>query len=212
MNSKLTCKYCNQIYLEPILLTCCGDNLCRKHINELTSNKCSNKFSCPLCGDEIPNYQVNKLIQRFLEIELHKFEIDPKFEKTLNKLKKEILDLEKTLKDPDSVIYEQISELKRQVDLDRETSKSQIDELADDLIKKLESYEKQFREDYKAYIDFKCYNDLFESSKAQLNEYEKCLKMFSVGYKQRVEARNETEKAIDILQPSLNELKKKIAF
>jgi hypothetical protein len=48
------------------------------------------------------------------------------------------------LKDPENFIYEEINELKRKVDLDREKSKKEIDELANDLIQQLESYETTF--------------------------------------------------------------------
>ena len=41
------------------------------------------------------------------------------------------------------------SELNRQVDLDREKLKNEIDDLSDDLIKQLESCEKKFKAEYK---------------------------------------------------------------
>ena len=39
MNIKedLTCKYCREIYKNPITLICCGDNICKQHIEELIS-------------------------------------------------------------------------------------------------------------------------------------------------------------------------------
>ena len=201
----LTCQYCNEIYKHPITLPC-GDNICKQHIKELTSN--SSSFTCPLCDEEHANqsFKVNKLIQKLIESNMHKFEIDPKFRKVYESLKTEIANLEKILKDPENVIYEEISELKRQVDLDREQLKSQVDKLANDIIQQLESYEAKFKAEYKANIDLKHYSDLFESSKEQLIEYEQCLNMFSTTHKDL----KEKSKHIPDLQPKLAQLKQKL--
>jgi hypothetical protein len=130
---KLTCKYCKEIYKEPISLNCCGENICKSHIEELLSIDETNSFFCPFCDIENVNFNlcVNKLIQGLVEDQLHKFELDSDYKETLNKFKKEVEQLESILKDPDNVIYEQIYEIKRQIDLKRERSNVKIDELAD---------------------------------------------------------------------------------
>ena len=56
-------------------------------------------------------------------------------------------------------------ELKRQVDLNREELKSQIDKLADGLIKQLESFEAEFKSEYKEKVDLEHYKGLIETSK-----------------------------------------------
>ena len=108
-----------------------------------------------------------------VEAELHKFEINSIHKETLGNLKTEIQKLEEILKNPETIIYEEISELKRQVDLDRETLKSKIYQLADDIIQQLESYRLRFKTEYKTNSQFKLYKTLVESSKKQLSEYEK---------------------------------------
>ena len=110
IKEKLTCKYCNQIYKEPITLTCCGDNLCKRHIAELISNSSSSEFWCPLCNEpnSNKNFKVSKIIQELIEIEAHKFELDPKYERILNSLKTEIGNLEKISNDPENFIYVEI--------------------------------------------------------------------------------------------------------
>jgi hypothetical protein len=126
---------------------------------------------CPLCNKENINqlFHISNLIQSLLEIEFHKFKINPIYETVLNNLKKEIGNLVSILKDPENYIYEEISELKRQVDLDRENLKSEIDELANDLIKQLESYERKFKSEYKAKVDLEHYDGLVESSKKTIS-------------------------------------------
>jgi hypothetical protein len=139
---------------------------------------------CPLCNKENLNQKfcVNKLIEDLLENDLSNLEVDSKFKIIYDNLKAEIGNLEKILKDPENVIYEEIKELKRRVDLDKEQLKSHIDTLANGLIQQLESYESRFKAEYKANVDFDYYNDLVESSKKQLAEYENCLNLFSLRF------------------------------
>ena len=216
IKKKLECKHCNEIYKVPITLVCCGNNICKQHIDELipsdSSSAASNKFYCPLCNQEnsSQNFKINTLIQELIEIELQEFKINPKYEKTLDNLEVEIKNLESILKEPQNFIYEEISELKRQVDLDREKLKSQIDSLADELIKKLESYEAMFKAEYKTNVDLEYFNDLVESSRKQLNEYERCLSLFSVGNEKREENWKESENSIKTLQPKIKDLKEQL--
>ena len=65
---------------------------------------------------------------------MQNLEVDSKFEKIYENLKTEIGNLD---------------ELKRQVDLDREKLKSEIDDLADGFIQQLQSYEKKFEAEYR---------------------------------------------------------------
>ena len=151
-----------------------------------------------------------KLIQKLIESNMHKFEIDPKFRKVYESLKTEIANLEKILKDPENIIYEEIAELKRQVDLDRERSKSEIDSLADDFIQQLETYETRFKAEYKTNINLENYNALVQSSRKQLNEYEQCLNFFSTTSEERNEKSLQIEKITADLQPKITQLKQSL--
>lgn len=203
IKEKLTCKYCNQLYKEPITLTCCGDNLCKQHIAELISNSSSSEFWCPLCNEQNSNknFKVSKIIQELIEIEAHNFELDPKYERILNGLKTEIGNLENISHDPENYIYDEINELKRQVDLDRERLKTGIDDLADGLIQKLESYQIKFKAEFKAKnIELEEYKSLVESSKKSLIEYERCLNLFLVVNLERDKQSEQCQDLIKTLQ------------
>ena len=212
IKEELTCQHCNQIYNHPIQLNCCGESICKQHIEDLISDKSSNKFVCPFCVEvnTNQNFKAIKSIENFIQRKLHEFKLNPKFETTMNNLKKEIANLEKILKDPENYIFEEISELKRQVDLDREELKSQIDDLADDLIKQLDANEKRFKAEYKADIDFSLYDDLVNEFKSHSNEFEKCLKLLSVENEKREEKCTESEKLIETIQPKIKELKESL--
>jgi hypothetical protein len=209
INEKLKCKYCLEIFKQPITLNCCGKSICKQHLDKIINESSSNTFSCPLCNQENTkqNIHCNELIEDLIDMQLHKSKLDPKYEITRDKLLIEIENLEKILKDPENIIYEEISELKRQVDLDRESLKNEIYTLADGLIQQLESYEKRFKAEYKEKIDLAKYNDLVESSKSQLCEFEKYLSLFSIENKTRDEKLTEIEKTINILQPAIEDVK-----
>ena len=212
LKEKYRCKYCNQILKDPITLNCCGDHICKQHIEELRPSSSSNVFWCPLCDEENTNQSLksNELIQSMLDIEAYKFEIDPKYEKIFESFKTEIENLETVLNDPDNVIYEQINELKRQVDLNREDLKSHIDALADNLIQQLESYGNQFRAEYKTNVDMKHYNSLVETSKKQLNEYEKYLNLLSSKAEERDKKSRQSENFIKHLHFKIVELRQNL--
>ena len=210
-NENLRCKYCSKIYEDPITLPC-GDNLCKQHIDEMISNNSTKFFFCPLCKRKNlnQNFEVNKLIKNFIESNLHKFEVDPKFKIIYENFKAQIENLEKILKDPENLIYEEINELKMKVNLDRVKLKSEIDKLADDLIQQLESYESLFKAEYKANIHLDNYNRLLESAKKQLKEYEQCLNFFSTTCEERNEKCLQIEKITIDLQPKITELKQNL--
>ena len=215
MNFKedLTCKYCNEIYKDPITFAC-GDSICKHHVEELSRlNNSANKFMCPICNEESSNsnFKVNKFMQKMVENEFHKFQIDSKYKDTLESFKNEIQKLETVLKDPENLIYEEISELKRQVDLDREIVKSKIDDLADGMLKKLEYYEAKLKEECKS-LDLKHYNELVDLSKSKLVDYEKCLSLFSSTKEERDEKRSQSETVINMLKFKINEAKKDFFF
>ena len=145
-----------------------------------------------------------------VEDQLHKFELDYNYKETLNKFKKEVEKLESILKDPDNVIYEEIQDIKRKIDLDREISKLQIDELADGFIKKLEEYEQKIKSEYKSNVDVHSYHALVESSKRQLFEDERCLNLFSLKKEERDEKKRQSEQAISSLKSKIKELTNKL--
>lgn len=210
IKERLTCQYCNQIYNKPTTLTC-GHTVCKHHIDELISSNASitNKFLCPICSKEILNqdFTASETIQALIDIELHEFKLNQKYENLINSLKTEIRNLETIVRDPQNCIYEKISELKSKVDQDRETLKSEIDKLADGLIKALESCEAKLNSQIEANVDFDYYNYLVESSKRHLEEYEQCFSLFSVDKQRIKEKLKKTETFIETLRPKIKELK-----
>jgi hypothetical protein len=174
IKEELTCQVCNKIFKDPITLSC-GKNICKHHIKELISKSASNKFTCPFCYKENPNqdFKVNKLIENLIKRELHGIKFNPKYEETLNNLKTEFQSLEAILRDPEVYIFDEINELIRLVDLDREKLKSHINELANYLIKKLISFREIFKANYRANVDFVYLITLFQINNKKINIFKK---------------------------------------
>ena len=80
------------------------------------------------------------------------------YKATLNKFKIEIENFESILKEPENFIYEEMQELKRQVDSNRARSKLKIDDLADGFIKKLEEHEQKLKSE--SNVDVHSYHDI----------------------------------------------------
>ena len=209
INPECTCKYCNNIYSEPVSLNCCKKNICKCHIEELLSIDESSTFLCPFCNVENANLNlsVNQAIQSLLGIQPYTFEIDSNYKLTLDRFKVEIKKLELLIKDPENYIYEKINELKWHADLDRERSKSQIEYLGCEIIQQLEFYERKFKSEYKSNVDFGYYNALLESSRQQMNEYEEVLNLFSAKKQERDEKSKQSEREMNMLQSKIKELK-----
>ena len=125
IKDELTCKQCKSIYNEPIFLYCCSDNICKEHLSSELSNSSLNKITCPFCSTDIDKHglNVNKLIQKLVENELHNFKTDPKFKDLISDFRNEIQQVKKILNDPENFVYDKLSEIKRQVDFDREYCK-----------------------------------------------------------------------------------------
>ena len=212
INEQLTCKYCNEIFNEPVTLNCCGENICKRHIDEFLSSNEKKTFACPFCNLENANqhFSINKLIQTLIENQLQEFEIDSNYKVRFNSLKVEITKLETLLKDPKNVIYDEMHELKRLVDLDRERLKLEIDTLADDFIQQIESYEKKFNSEYQTQVDLEHYQALVNSAKKHLAECERYFNSFSTKNKERDEKSVKSEKVINKLKSKILEFKEKL--
>lgn len=212
VKDEFICKFCREIIKNPVTLNCCSDKICKQHIEELFANNSSTRFMCPFCNEENLNQKLNvdKFMQKMLENDLHNFEIDSRHRKILEVLKTEIKTLETIFQDSENVIYEEINELKRQVDLDREELKSRIDTSADDLIQQLETYKKKFNTEYKSNVDFKGCSALVELARKQLAEYEKCLNFFSTKNQERDEKSSQSEDVISQLECKIKDEKFKL--
>ena len=195
----LKCRICEEIYTDPIFLTCCGEIVCKFHINKLLWDSLSNILRCPMCNESLPKqkFLVVKPIKKLIEDVKEKKRNDPEYQ--LNNFKQRVEDIETFHESLESKINEKYFELKRKVNLDRESFKLEIDKLADEMIKKLDSYEND------AKFVSECCDELISDMKSRLDEYEKVLVSFSKTDEDRRSKRVEIEKEITSLDKKIRD-------
>lgn len=213
MNIKedFTCKLCKEIYKDPVFLNCCGENVCKMHIDELFEAQQTN-VSCALCSKDLPSqkFHINKVMKNLIDRDVCKLDIDRKYEDVLEQLKMKIDQIENMHKEPENVIFNKIRELKRQVDLDKEEAKLKIDESAAEIIKKLDSYETEFKAGCQSISDSEYNGNLVANMKIKLAEYESVLRSLCSNNQERDKKSKETKHAIFILETEIQEYESKL--
>ena len=112
--------------------------------------------------------------------------------------------------DPKNAIYTKISELKRQVDLDRETAKLKIDQAADKIINKLDKYESDLKAECHKISDSEYNASLVANMKIKLAEYESILRSLSKTHQDRENKSKEINHSIFILETEIQEYESKL--
>jgi hypothetical protein len=212
MNIKddFTCKHCKETFNDPVSLICCGENVCKKHIDDLLLQ--TTNVLCMFCDKPLPKqeFHINKVLKNLIDRELHNLTIDRKYQDVLEQLKKKINQMENMHVDPKNAIYTKISELKRQVDLDRETAKLKIDQAAIEIINKLDSYEAELKADCHSINESEYNADLVAKMKIKLAEYESILRSLSKTNQDRENKSKEINHSIFILETEIQEYESKL--
>ena len=154
VNDIIKCKLCNETYENPIILSCCNETICKKHIYE--NKYYSSVFTC-FCNSEHDLSQANFLEDRTI-IKLLNYDFDNfKFDKAHNDSKNMCLDLNKLktefkalLDHPNTLVDDHISHLRAKVDQRREELKLEIDRVSEDMLNKLESFKNECLSNLKA--------------------------------------------------------------
>lgn len=169
----IKCAECKNTLETPLILPC-QHSICKKHVTEKNSR---DELKCPKCGieHEIPanGFIVNEPLCEIIEAKVgsidfgcvHKEAVD-----SCDKLDRIIQDSDILLTNSSDYIYDEISKLKNQVHLKRDQLKLKIDEITEDLLKKLNDYQIQCNSSLKTGI---CLNKRikFESNKNGFRTY-----------------------------------------
>lgn len=76
VNEITQCKLCYNLIQVPVLLVCCSESICQKHIDEIKSKNIESKFICSLCDHEHEHdiFPLNKAIEKLLSTQF--FDVD----------------------------------------------------------------------------------------------------------------------------------------
>jgi hypothetical protein len=149
----LKCALCMDIFTgTPIILPCCNKTVCEHHMEKQENTANSKLFTCVLCEtthdmDKCKKFASNKTVEKLLKIQIDKFaNLGDIYVRTINQVKslednfRQVNDL---IKDPKNFIYEEISALKRDVDLRKEKLKQEVDKICAEMIAKLDKYQQE---------------------------------------------------------------------
>jgi hypothetical protein len=135
----LTCSLCNKILHKPILLPC-GDTICQEHLNEKKCLK-DNRITCKICKQEFhvknDDFKSNKLVAKQIEDEIYLTENEKTLKQQVEDSYQVILDLSEQLHETklsiDLKCFEHFQEIRRLIDLHREESMLNNQNISDEL-------------------------------------------------------------------------------
>ena len=176
IKSSFVCNNCAKILEKPIHLPCNCASICSSHVSTLAKLK-EPSVTCKECKKEFQieahTFKENKQLGSILEMELYLTEREKKLKLELNKMLNDLHEATSEFNLRSTVLsvlsYDHFANVRREVDIKRETSIEKIHQLSDDFIKKIKLAEEEFKKS----IDAKASSSLdlnLESEKQHLNE------------------------------------------
>lgn len=154
IKSDLMCKICNQILDDPIFLPCFCASICSIHIGYLKEIR---DYKCDICNEKIyipvEGLKNNKPFKSFIEKNGHLTEEEKKakinLQSLLNDVARFLNEIEEKGIEIERFNSDQFSNIKRDIERRRETLKMKIDEIASDLVEKVEKIEEKIKQSEK---------------------------------------------------------------
>jgi hypothetical protein len=147
--ANLTCSNCAKIFQDPIQLPC-NDSICAHHLKEAKALR-ENKIKCTKCSETFEinlienNIRPNRLVKPFLNEEMYLSDNEKQIK---HEIKRDIGMFHKLLDEFSldknvlaTTCYDHFQEMRFKIDFHREKLKENIDEIALELIEKLDAFE-----------------------------------------------------------------------
>ena len=152
--ARLVCKQCTKILVNPIHLPCIC-TICHSHLVEASFKKDSIK--CEACGTEFNAEDVTpkeNVLAKLLLVANEHLSSEEKAMKTnmhdlINQYEELFGQFRSELSNVEMASFQKFSEIRRKIDLQRETIKSKVDQVALDLIDQANKAEKSYTEHWK---------------------------------------------------------------
>lgn len=150
--NELICPRCEQIYVDPRIISC-FETLCSNCIEELTTSE--NKMKCFFCEEihEIPEsgFKPNKHLRKILSKQpqsIYRGEAIKQFESKLDDLRNLINRLETTISNPSLIVNKHFTDIRNQIDLAAEQKANELNLIRIKYIEKINQFEKDCHEKY----------------------------------------------------------------
>jgi hypothetical protein len=153
--ASLNCPKCDTKFVDPRIIVPCCETLCLSCIESLTVGDEINCHFCVGCKHSIPpnGFASNKTILQLLDLRANEFYRGSNIETLkakLARIQNLAYDFKEQMATSTLIVHKHCREVKTQIDLFVETKKQQLDNLRDELLKKIDSYEQECAE--------KCHN------------------------------------------------------
>ena len=139
----LICRFtnCLKYVYEPIILQCCQETICKQHIDDLfqkQGDQSNNEilFKCCFCQKETKinkndEFKINEQVLNILtnDSDLFMSKKEQEIRNTINKLESFVQHAYSVLKDPYCFVYDKISDVKNNIDIQREELIKQINDI-----------------------------------------------------------------------------------
>ena len=149
---KFQCIICKKILKEPISLPCLCTSLCKDHVSNMVKKKSNLEIQCRDCRQVfiIPNgFKENKQFKGIIDMGIYLTHeekvLKAEMKKTLSDINEFVDQLNFKAKEFSSTHFEYFSNLKRLIDLRRESLILKIHEISDEMIKKVEHADDSFK-------------------------------------------------------------------
>ena len=142
VSNTFTCKICDTIFVKPVILPCLN-TICEEHTNDYLLS------SCTFCGGfhDVPKggFKRNEMARLFIKSNFYLNETEKEIKTELDKESVELNTLFETFmnKDDESerILSENFATIKSKINEQRNNLKSEIDQIADKMLKKTEQNE-----------------------------------------------------------------------
>jgi WD40 repeat protein len=151
------CKYegCNKFFEDPVIIDC-GVTVCRVHVDDLLSkeNIINDSFKCKICKEQhlVPRegFIFNRNMRIALSGDSHLTEEQREVRKTVKEFEDTLSKINNIINEPADYLDDYVKELRRKNDLQREELKEKIDNIALDMIDKIDQFEDECKKKLKS--------------------------------------------------------------
>lgn len=209
MNKELIalCNYeaCKNVFEKPVILLCCGESICEKHVPDLYVNEDKKLIKCPFCTEEFELPKKGLLINKKLEQMIH-IDLGPanrQAKENIIELKRVLDDYSTLIQNPELFVFKYFQDIKNEIDISREEWKMLIDNYHDDLLKEINFHENECdfeKEKLKNDIGIEELNNQYEYLNSELSK-------FVIDESKWQELNNEITDKINLMKDQVSETK-----
>ena len=178
LKSELTCNICALVLKDPITLPCLSA-ICREHLNDVAAKnslikcmKCDKEFEVPESGFR-SNEMANNIIEKELYLSDEEKTIKHAIENLIQKLEGLKKDVKQKIFDLERTHCDHFSEVRSQIDIQREELKAKIDEISLKMIDQVNDMEKEHKTKMEEAILATCTQDTQKSREILVQEFRK---------------------------------------